>query len=82
MKDIATGSTLRVRISGFKVPYLIVDVRQVEQVKAFLQSKGYVYELIRNAVTLDGRETDVVFNFGKLSQERLDELKTDIASAP
>lgn len=80
MIDIATEEALPVRISGFGIPYLIVDVRQVEEVKEFLDAHGYIYHETPNAVTLDGQPSDSVLNLGKLTPQRLAELKKLLAA--
>jgi hypothetical protein len=64
MRDASSGENMVVHTDGIAGAYLIVPLVQMEIMSGLLSRNCVLFSIDRNAVSLGGRETDVVFNFG------------------
>jgi hypothetical protein len=77
MTDPTTNKPLRVSGDGGAIPYLMVPLKQLEEVRRLLDGRGIGYWVEETAISLGGRPAVAFINFqsgaeGKKAQEVLD----------
>ncbi len=65
MIDDSTRKPIRISTDGMSGPYLMVPVRQLDQVRELLQTNGIPYWVDHSAISVDGRPAIAVINLGK-----------------
>ena len=64
MIDTSTKKRLHVSDNGDAGPYIMVPVRQIDDVRALLDANTIPYWVDENAISLDGKPEVTVINLG------------------
>lgn len=64
MIDVSTKKRLRVSTDGDAVPYIMLPVQQIEDVRALLDASSIPYWVDENAISLDEGPEVTVVNLG------------------
>lgn len=65
MIDASTSRPLYVSTDGDSGPYIMVPVRQIDDVRALLDANGVPYWVDEDAISLDGKPEVTVVNLGR-----------------
>ena len=78
MIDVSTKKRLQVSSDGYSDPYIMVPVKQIDDVRELLDANNIPYGVDEDAISLDGEPAVTVVNLGhgsdaKVVQNILDE---------
>jgi len=65
MNDSTTEQPLRVSTDGTAGPYIMVPVRQLDEVRRLLDGRGIRHWVEENAISLNGAPEVTVINLGR-----------------
>ena len=80
MIDQCTNKLLHVSTDGDTGPYIMVPVKQIDDVRALLDAGGIRYWVDEDAISLDGKPEVTVVNLGRDSDAKAIQKILDNAS--
>ncbi|REJ75209.1 MAG: hypothetical protein DWQ34_27265 [Planctomycetota bacterium] len=65
MIDVSTSKSLEVSTDGDAGPYIMVPVKQIDDVRSLLDDNNIPYWVDEDAISLDGKPEVTVVNLGR-----------------